>query len=128
VRTVVYDSGALLAAERGNARFVALHRRWLQAGITPVVPTVVLAQVWRTGPRQAMLARLLAGCRPHPLTVAAARSIGEFLSTSDTRDIVDASVIVTAQEMRPVAVVTSDREDLEHLAQAIGIGLTIVDV
>jgi rRNA-processing protein FCF1 len=128
VTYVVYDSGALIAAERNDKRFAALHRRWLGAGVTPVVPPVVLAQVWRDGRRQAQLSRLIAGCRPLPLDFERARMVGELMTVSGTRDIVDAAVVVAARELRPVAVVTSDRGDIAQLASALGISLPIVDV
>jgi hypothetical protein len=128
VTYVVYDSGALIAAERNDKRFAALHRRWLGAGVTPVVPPVVLAQVWRSGPRQAQLSRLITGCRPHPFGFEQARLVGELMTMSGTRDIVDAAVVVAARELRPVAVVTSDRGDIAHLASALGITLPIVDI
>jgi hypothetical protein len=96
--------------------------------LTPVVPPAVLAQVWRRGGRQAQLVRLIAGCRPHPFGFEQARQVGELLTIADTSDIVDASVVVAARELRPVAVVTSDRGDLTRLASAGGISLPIVDV
>jgi hypothetical protein len=128
VTFVVYDSGALIAGERNDARFAALHRRWLGAGLTPVIPPVVVAQVWRSGARQAQLSRLIAGCRPHPFGFDQARQVGELLAATGTRDIVDAAVVVAARELRPVAVVTSDRADLLRLAAVWAIALPIVDL
>jgi hypothetical protein len=57
-----------------------------------------------------------------------AREVGVLLAAAGTADVVDAAVVVAAQHLRPVAVVTSDRGDLEHLARAIGIHLPIVDI
>jgi hypothetical protein len=128
VTFVVYDAGALIAAERNNARFSALHRRWLHAGIVPVVPPVVFAQVWRKSGRQAQLARLMAGCQTHPMGFDQARRVGELLAESSTRDLVDATVVITSCDLHPVAVVTSDRRDIEHLASTLGISLPIVDI
>ena len=48
--TIVYDTGALLAAERHNLDFLALHDELTRARIRPLVPVVVLAQAWRGGP------------------------------------------------------------------------------
>lgn len=59
---VTYDTGALLAAEANRREVWALHARSLQRGTRPVVPAAVLGQAWRGGP-QAMLPRLLRGCR-----------------------------------------------------------------
>jgi hypothetical protein len=57
-----------------------------------------------------------------------ARRVGELLAESGTRDVVDATVVVTSCDLRPVAVVTSDRRDIEHLASTLGMSLPIVDI
>ena len=59
--TIVYDTGALLAAERRNPDFLALHDELTAARIRPIVPVVVLAQAWRGGP-QHQTSRVLKGC------------------------------------------------------------------
>ena len=46
---IVYDTGALLAAERHSPDFLALHDEVTAARIRPLVPVVVLAQAWRGG-------------------------------------------------------------------------------
>lgn len=127
MRCVLYDAGALAAAERNDVRFVSLHRGWLRAGLTPFVPPAVLAQVWRSG-RQAQLSRLMAGCRPHVMGFEEARAVGVLLAASGTTDVVDAAVVVAAERLCPVAVVTSDRGDLKRLARAAGVALPIIDV
>lgn len=35
---IVYDAGALIAADRGDRRLLALHDELLSAGVVPVVP------------------------------------------------------------------------------------------
>lgn len=57
-----------------------------------------------------------------------ARAVGRMLAAAGTADVVDAAVVVAARELRPIAVVTSDRRDLEQLAKAVGMSLPIVDV
>lgn len=42
---IIYDAGALIAAERGRRAFLAMHRESLAAEIDPIVPDVVLAPV-----------------------------------------------------------------------------------
>lgn len=115
---VTYDTGALIAAERGSRDLWALHRRALQRGILPTVPAVVLAQAWRGG-RQAQLARLLRGCRIASFGDRDARAAGVALAASRTDDIVDAGVVVGA-DVRGDAIVTSDPRDLAAVATAIG--------
>ena len=58
---VVYDTGALLAAERRNPDSLALHDELTKARIRPLVPVVVLAQAWRGGP-QHQISRVLKAC------------------------------------------------------------------
>lgn len=58
---VVYDTGALLAAERDRPQLWLLHRETLRRHVRPIVPSVVLAQAWRGGP-QANLSRFLQAC------------------------------------------------------------------
>jgi predicted nucleic acid-binding protein len=118
VKGLTYDSGALIAAERGLRSVWALHRRLLERGLRPTVSTVVLGQVWRGG-RQVQLSRLLRGCRIEPFGERQARAAGEALAASHRRDLVDAAVVVTAAA-REDLVVTSDPDDLRRIASAIG--------
>lgn len=115
---VTYDAGALIAAERGSKSMWQLHRRLLERGMYPTLPTVVLGQAWRGGP-QAQLSRFLRGCRIEPFTERQARSAGAALAASGGRDLIDAAVVVTALA-REDLVVTSDPSDLRQIASAIG--------
>ena len=116
---VTYDAGALLAADRGSQRMQALHHRALESGLVPVVPAGVLAQAWRGGP-QPMLSRLLAGCRVEELHEPRARSAGAACALAKTSDVVDAAVAVGGA-VRGDVVITSDADDIQHLASAIGL-------
>ena len=121
-----YDTGVLLAAERGRDDVWARHKRLVDRDETPVVPTVVLAQAWRGGP-QASLSRFLATCEIEDLREDAARATGGALAASGTRDIVDAAVVVSALS-RCDAVETSDPDDLRRIAGAIGRRLDVRSV
>jgi predicted nucleic acid-binding protein len=114
----LYDTGALIAAERGDRVMWALHRRILSQGIRPTVPSTVLAQAWRGGP-QAQLSRLLAGCAVREFTEEHARSAGRLLEKAGGSDIVDASVVVMAQQ-RAEEVLTNDPDDMRPLVAAVG--------
>ena len=116
---VTYDTGALLAAERGSQRMQAYHKRALESGVVPVVPAGVLAQAWRGGP-QPLLSKLLAGCRVEALDEPRARSAGAALALTETSDVVDASVAVGAIA-RDDVVVTSDPDDIQRLASALNL-------
>jgi hypothetical protein len=60
--SVTYDTGALVAADRGERRVWARHRALLVRREVPTVPAPVVAQSWRGGSRQVLLVRLLTGC------------------------------------------------------------------
>lgn len=123
---VTYDSGALIAAEANDRRMWLLHRRTLERGHLPTVPAGVLAQVWRGGP-QPRLASFLAGCQPEDLTAARARRAGALLGTTHGHDVIDASVVAGAIA-RGDTVYSSDRGDLEALANATGQRLSLIDI
>ena len=82
-----------------------------------MVPAGALAQVWRDRQRQVLLARLLKqkGVDVVELTEQAAKASGELCGRAGTSDVVDASVIVCAQERRDGTVLTSDPTDVRHL-------------
>jgi hypothetical protein len=58
---------------------------------------------------------------------ATARLVGAMLGLASSTDVVDASVVVGALR-RLDAIVTSDRTDIEHLAQAVGRRVAIIGV
>jgi hypothetical protein len=116
---VTYDAGALIAAERGERRLWARHKALLLRREVPVVPAPVVAQCWRGTPRQALLARVLAGCHVEPLDDIQARATGTLASCADTTDIVDACVVEGALRRRDL-VISSDAGDLAAIAAAAG--------
>jgi hypothetical protein len=118
VNGVTYDAGALIAGERGSRSMWRLHRRTIERGIMPTLPTVVLGQAWRGGP-QARLSRLVRGCRIEPFTEQQARIAGAALAASGSSDLIDAAVVMTALE-RGEMIVTSDPHDLRRIASALG--------
>ena len=120
---IVYDSGALLAAERRNPDFIGLHDELTSARIRPLVPVVVLGQVWRGGP-QHQISRVLKGCDIMPDDERAGRAAGVACAASGTADVVDAIVIVTAVRHQ-AAVVTSDPGDLTRIADSIGVKIQL---
>ncbi|MGH3982475.1 MAG: PIN domain-containing protein [Gammaproteobacteria bacterium] len=120
---LLYDTGALVAAERRHPMIWRLHDRANAAGIVPVVPVVVLARAWRGGP-QHNLSRLLRGCRILPDDEMAGRAAGRACAAAGTSDVVDALVVVTATQLA-APVVTSDPDDLAHLASSLGATLVV---
>lgn len=123
-----YDAGALIAAENNRPALWHLHREALARGDVCTVPTVVVAQVWRHGARQANVGRLLKGCHVEPLDQERARRAGELVGLAGVGDFVDAAVVLGAVT-RGDAVVTSDPGDIAALADAAGApGLPIIGV
>jgi hypothetical protein len=119
VTGVTYDSGALIAAERGQRRMWARHRALLLRRVVPVVPAPVVAQSWRGTSRQAQLARLLAGCQVETLDDTRARATGILAGQAAATDIVDVCVVEGALRRQDL-VISSDESDLRAIAAAAG--------
>ena len=120
---IVYDTGALLAAERRSPDFLALHDELTAARIRPIVPAVVLAQAWRGGP-QHQISRVLKACDIAADDERTGRAAGMACAASGTADVVDAIVVATAVRYQ-APVVTSDPGDLTHIADAIGVKIQL---
>jgi hypothetical protein len=121
VSGVTYDSGALIAAERGERRMWARHRALLLSRIVPVVPAPVLAQCWRGTLRQTQLVRLLAGSE---IDETRAKAAGTLAGRAGIADIVDANVVEGAIRRQDL-IVSSDEGDLTAIAAAISRRLNI---
>lgn len=119
-RSVVLDSGPLIAFERGDARMRALVRATVAAGSQLIIPAGVLAQVWRDPAKQVALGALSRAATTSvvPLDQVLAEAVGVLCGKRKTSDVVDASVVLTARRER-VPIVTSDIDDLRHLDQAV---------
>jgi hypothetical protein len=121
---VTYDTGALVAADRGERRQWARHRALLARREVPRVPAPVLAQAWRGGNRQALLSRLLTGCQIEALDDTRARAAGTLAARAATTDIVDACVVEGALRRHDL-IISSDPGDLAAIAAAISSRLEI---
>ena len=115
-RQYVLDAGALIAYEKRDRKVTVLVEEAYGSRIEMVLPSVVLAQVWRDGSRQAVLSRVLRnpGLVEAPLHHEDAKRVGELLRESGTTDIADAHVVVLAGRLR-VPVITSDPGDISKL-------------
>ena len=120
-QALVLDAGALIAIERRSPQLQELVRAARSRNASVVVPTAVLAQVVRSGGRQANLRRFLADSylRYVGLDYSMALRIGALLGEPGTGDVVDAAVVVCARELGLAPVVTSDPEDLRKLDAAL---------
>lgn len=112
--SVVYDAGVLVAAERNDRDVWADHRARLELGLIPRTSAPVVAQVSRS-PRQVQLRRMLRGCDIVGFVPEDSREVGALLGKASAADVVDAHLVVVASR-RQATVLTSDIEDLRHLA------------
>lgn len=115
--SVVYDAGALVAAERSDRIVWADHRARLEMGLLPATTAPVVAQVSRSG-RQAQLRRFLRGCDVVSFAEDDAHDVGGLAGRSRTDDVVDVHVVAVAHRRR-IGVLTSDENDLKPIAEAL---------
>jgi hypothetical protein len=115
-----------LAGERRHRGLWALHEQSLAGEVRPIVPVVVLAQAWRGTPH-ANLSRLLRGCRVTPDTEDLGKAAGAICGRTGTSDVINALVVVTALRQHAL-VVTSNPDDLQHLASSLHSKLAIYAV
>ncbi len=122
---LVYDSGALIAAERNTPRYWLIHERALPRGVVPVVPSAVVVESTYPGMRN--LDRLLSGCDVEPLELGPATAAANLRHATPGGTVVDAVVVETSLR-RGAAVVTSDRGDVEALAIAFNRRIAVIDI
>jgi hypothetical protein len=121
---ITYDTGALVAADRGERGIWARHRALLEQRVIPTVPAPVLAQGWRGGARQALLSKLLLGCDIEALDESQARNVGNLAARSSATDIIDVTVVEGAMRRHDL-VISSDPDDLQAIASAAGYRLEV---
>jgi hypothetical protein len=114
---LVLDNGALIALERNDR---AMWRRLKLALLAEQVPLShggIVGQAWRgRGPRQALLAKALDGVEIRPLDLVLGRAAGELLAQAGRSDVVDAALVLLADDGDQI--VTSDPRDIEPLTLA----------
>ena len=125
--TLVLDAGALLAVERRDRDVLLALRDEREAGRAARTHGGVVGQVWRGGgPRQAGLARGLSGLDVRPLDLTLGRRAGELLARTRGGDVVDAALVLLAEDGDTIA--TSDPDDIAVLVAAAGRRVDIVIV
>ena len=118
------DAGALIAYERAAPDVVKVLQLAFGRGITPTIPAVVVAEVWRGDRRDARVASLLKACNVEPLDEPRARAAGALRRTTAGAATVDACIAVGVRE-RGDAIATSDPDDMRRL---LGPTATILSV
>ncbi|MGI8623272.1 MAG: hypothetical protein ACR2NB_07235 [Solirubrobacteraceae bacterium] len=121
---LVLDAGGLIGVDRRDRQVGALLRVAQRERIPVRSSSAAVAQVWRSGSRQANLARVLAGTAIAALDPAASRRIGELLGHSGTVDVVDGHVALLVAP--DDTVFTSDADDIGRLLEERGIHATLV--
>jgi hypothetical protein len=87
----------------------------------------VIGQAWRGGgPRQALLAKALAGIEVLPLSNGLGRAAGELLARTGGNDVIDAALVLLAGDRDHI--LTSDVEDLHPLALIAGQHIELIAV
>ena len=124
--TVVYDGGALIAADRSNRELWADHRARLELGLLPVTTAPVIAQVSRSA-KQAQLRRFLRGCDVVLFAEVDAHEVGALADKAGTSDVLDVHVVLVARR-RGFGVVTSDQDDLGPIVSAAGRRVPLIRV
>jgi hypothetical protein len=123
--TLVLDSGALLALERNDRAMWRRLKAAQLAGSVPVTHAGIVGQAWRGyGPRQALLAKALAGINVHALDERSGRAAGELLAAAQMHDVIDAALVLLAEDGDDI--VTSEPNDIEPLAAHSGRHVEIV--
>jgi hypothetical protein len=125
--SLVLDSGALVAAERGDRAMWRRLKGALVRGEAVISHGGVVGQVWRgKGSRQALLAKALQGVDVRPLDEGLGRAAGALLAATDRDDVIDAALVLLGDDGD--VLVTSDPRDLEPLAEAFGRHVEILRV
>jgi hypothetical protein len=116
---LVFDSGGLIAFDRGDREVAALIEATRRRRERAVTSSGCVAQAWRSGgSRQALLARLLRGLHEQGLDPDVSRRVGRLCDQASMTDVVDAHVALIAHDGD--LVITSDAKDLRPLLRAAG--------
>jgi hypothetical protein len=118
VAALVFDTGGLIALDRGERAVGALLAVAAQTGVEVLTSAACVAQAWRDPARQARLARGLAGFLERSFDPSGARDCGLLLARAGTSDIVDAAITLLVEDGDTV--LTSDPDDISHLLDAAG--------
>lgn len=125
--SVILDSGALVAIERGDRRMATVIKRELDAGHAAVTHGGVVGQVWRGGgARQARLASALQGVNVRAIDDELGREVGVLLGRAGTSDVIDAAVVLIASDGDEIF--TADAADLRDLAIAAGKVVDLIEI
>lgn len=122
---LILDTGALIALERNERAMWQRLKLALQAREVPISHGGIVGQAWRgRGSRQALLAKALDVIDIRRLDVVLGRAAGELLARAKQHDVIDAALVLLANDGDRV--ITSDPDDLAPLARAADLDIEIV--
>jgi hypothetical protein len=110
---VMFDTGALIALERGQQNIRKVHRLAFEQGFPIVATTPVIAEWWRKGRREKERMRILRTLLIEPPDLYVAQLAGVAVGLVDA-GVVDAIVMASAS-LRADTVYTSDVANLARL-------------
>lgn len=108
---LTFDTGALIALERGEKRMRTVSLAARASGALVTVPAPVLIEWWRNGPRQRAV---LDAITVERTTERLAMLAGEAIAAVHGATPIDALVVASAAQRGDV-VYTSDFDDLDRL-------------
>ena len=120
VQRLILDSGAIIAAARGNQQVRRTIMAARRLGAQIIIPPVVLTQTLRGGTRDAAVLKVL---RYGFVTFVGARlalQAGELLGAAALDDAAGAQIMAEALRGGPCVLLTSDPDDMRTLAGGRG--------
>lgn len=111
---ITFDTGALIALERSEARARKILERAAELRVRITVPAPVVTEWWRG--RTRLGEAILASVRVEPLSLPLAQAAGEALAAVRGATAIDAVVMASAAQRGDV-VYTSDVGDLTRLTR-----------
>jgi len=116
VKSLVFDSGAFIAAERFDRLITTYVKAAEMEEAQIYISAAVIAEVWRS-PLPANFSKILGLGEVIALDETRAKQVGELLGRSGTSQVTDAAVAVLALEFAPSIVLSSDVADIERLVR-----------
>jgi hypothetical protein len=119
-RTLVLDSGAIVAAQNNDRAITRLIDAARRRGALVLIPSGVIAETWRGSASQARISSVIRAAHAvPPLDVEAAKRVGVLLAHASRASAVDGSVADVALSNAPSLIATSDPDDMRALLRGV---------